>query len=89
VQSPGCEYGLQLELLATNGPAESPVQLAVTRRGFAGPLDSAIGTPAILGPYTLGDRDEVMNLIVRDLLDASGVASDWPSLEIDWASTSS
>jgi hypothetical protein len=25
-----------------------------------------------------------MNLIVRDLLDASGVIEDWPKLEVDW-----
>ena len=35
VQSPGCEYGLQLELLATNGPAETPVQLSIARNGFS------------------------------------------------------
>lgn len=85
-QSPGCEYGLQLELLGTNGPAEISVQLVTIHHGFHDPFDSAMPTPAILGPYSIGDRDTVMNLIVRDLLDASGVSLDWPKLEIDWAS---
>ncbi len=58
-------------------------------RGFTDPFDSAIETPAILGAYSIGDRDAVMNLIVRDLLDASGEAHDSPSLEIDWASVRS
>ena len=65
-------------------------QLASTRQGlFYVPLDSAFDTPAILGPYSIGDRDAVINSIVRDLLDASGVADDWPRLEIDWPSARS
>jgi hypothetical protein len=85
-QSTGNEYGLQLELLAISGPAEVPIHLATMPHGFTELLDSAFDTPATLGPYSIGDRDEAMNLIVRDLLDASAVTTDWPSLEIDWAS---
>lgn len=62
------------------------MQLVTIHHGFHDPFDSAMPTPAILGPYSIGDRDTVMNLIVRDLLDASGVRLDWPKLEIDWAS---
>jgi hypothetical protein len=86
VQSPGCEYGVQLELLATNGPAEIPVQLVQTRMGLTDLFDSEFETPAILGPYSIGDRDLAMNSILRDLLDASGEAGEWPRLEIDWSS---
>jgi Schlafen, AlbA_2 len=87
-QSPACEYGLELEILATNGSADVPAQLVMTHRGFNDPLDSHLPTDASLGPYSVGDRDLVMNLIVRDLLEGSGVAADqWPKLEIDWAAS--
>jgi hypothetical protein len=88
VQSPGCEYCLQLELVATDGRRETAVQLATVSRGFTNPLGLTFETPATLGPYSLGDRDSVVNLIFRDLLDASGEAVDWPRLEIDWTSFS-
>jgi hypothetical protein len=86
VQSPACEYGLQLELLATNGPAEVSLELAVNRMGFMQPFASAFETPTIFGPYSIGDQDAAINSIVRDLLDASGEVNDLPRLEIDWAS---
>jgi hypothetical protein len=85
-QAPGCEYGLELELLATNGPAGTAIQISVLRMGSIETLHSAFDTPASLGPYSIGDRDAVMNLIVRDLLDASGVGAESPPLEIDWSS---
>jgi hypothetical protein len=87
-QSPACEYGLELEVLATNGSADLSAQLVTTHRGFSDPLDSRLPTNASLGPYTIGDKDLVMNLIVRDLLEGSGVDADtWPKLEIDWAAS--
>ncbi len=87
-QAPGCEYGLELEILATNGPADVPAQIVTTRQGLTGPLDSPLETDARLGPYSVGDKDLVMNLIVRDLIEGSGVAADqWPKLEIDWSAS--
>lgn len=87
-QSPACEYGLELEIQATNGSADVPAQLVTTHLGFLNPLDSHMPAPAILGPYSIGDKDLVMNLLVRDLLEGSGVAADgWPKLEIDWAAS--
>jgi hypothetical protein len=87
-QTPACEYGIQLELLATNGPAEIAVELMVLNKrwGLFELLGSPVASPARVGPYSIGDRDAVMNLIVRDLLDGSAVTADWPKLEIDWAS---
>ena len=38
VQAPSCEYGLTLDMLSTNGAAETPVQIASTRLGSAEPF---------------------------------------------------
>jgi hypothetical protein len=41
-----------------------------------------------LGVYSIGDKDLVMNLIVRDLLEGSGVIGDGsPKLEIGWGTS--
>ncbi len=87
-QSPACEYALQLELRSISGPGDCPIQMTVP--GLGGGLGedfgSAFETPVILGPYAVGDREDVMNLIVRDLYDASGEHSEPSILEIDWPS---
>jgi hypothetical protein len=82
-QAPMCEYGLEVEILSTNGAADCAVQLVTGP--IARLLGSAFETPAILGRYSVGDRDRVMNLIARDLQEACGVANDQATLEIDWS----
>jgi hypothetical protein len=81
-QAPGYEYGLQVELISTNGPADTPLQLIVIRHGFSDNFGADFLTPATLGPYPLGDRDKVMNLIVRDLYDAAAIPEDPLDLKI-------
>jgi hypothetical protein len=88
-QAPGCEYGIELELLGTNGPAEIPVEVAKRPMGPIELVGSPFVAPARLGLYSVGDYDELMNLILRDLLDGCGVREDWPKLEVDWASVDS
>jgi hypothetical protein len=83
-QAPTCEYGLQVEIFSTNGPADTPVRLVTTPRGTFDVFGSDFATPAILGPYGVGDRDDVMNRIVRDLYDASAVPANLPRLEMEW-----
>ena len=82
-QAPACEYGMEVEILSTNGAADCAVQLVIG--AMARPLGSAFETPAILGPHSVGDRNRVMNLIARDLHEACGVANDQATLEIDWS----
>ena len=82
-QAPMCEYGLEVEILSTNGAADCAVQLVIGP--IARLLGSAFETPAMLGRYSVGDRDRVMNLIARDLQEACGVANDQETLEIDWS----
>jgi len=86
VQAPACEYGVQIEFLSTNGYADCSVQLAVGG-SLGSKLALPFGTPAVLGPYSVGDRDKAMNLIIRDLYEASGQPTDFPlpTLEIGWS----
>jgi hypothetical protein len=83
-QAPTCEYGLEVELLSTDGSADTALRLArPVGEGFD-LFDSDFETPAMLGPYGIGDSDDVMNRIVRDLYDAGAKRDDPPKLEIDW-----
>lgn len=54
---------------------------------FDGTLGEGIQTPELFGPYVVGNRDAVMNLIVRDLYDASGEGGvrPLPALRMDWS----
>lgn len=88
VQAPTCEYGLQLELVSTNGSSHTSLRLVDTRYGSFESFGDELATPAILGPYSIGDGDKAMNLIVRDLYDASAIPQDAPQLEIDWPASS-
>lgn len=83
--SPNCEYGVQLEIAATNGEVESPIQLGDWGGSFP-ELYDAFETPALLGPYSLGESDAVVNTVVRDLFDASGNMSESPKVDVDWTS---
>ena len=87
-QTPACEYALELELRSVSGPTDCPVQLTYRWQmgGIGEDFGSAIETPVILDLYSVGDRDEVMNLIVRDLYDASGINTPPADLKIDWPS---
>jgi hypothetical protein len=84
--APNCEYGLQLEVVAVNGNGVgTTVNLAEAGLiSFYAPFD----TPALLGQSSLGDRDEVINLILRDLHDANGEMYEVPRVDIDWTSVS-
>lgn len=87
VQAPACEYALQIELLSSDGHTDCPVGLVDWANQKMG---SSLDTPTILGPYSIGDRDKVVNLIIRDLYEAAGEPTDdpvlpLPTLEISWS----
>jgi hypothetical protein len=84
-RAPNCEYALQLEWLSTNGPSDLGVQLVTFHSGFPGPLGSEFTTPSLPELYPVGDREKVINLIVRDVYDAAGVPESPPDLNIDWS----
>ncbi len=83
-QAPTCEYGIQIEIISSNGGSFTFVQLLMGSE-LPRELGERFQTPVTLGPYPIGDREGVMNLIVRDLLDASGTPLNLGRLEIDWA----
>jgi hypothetical protein len=79
------EYWLELEVLSVGGASEARVQLTDSQHGTLG---EGIQIPELFGPYEIAeDRDSTINLIVRDLYDASGESGARPlsRLEIDWS----
>ena len=78
-QAPACEYGLELEILATNGPSEVPVELKLS--GHHEVIGSFL--PVILGPYPIGEYDKAINLVARDVFNACGEPLE-EILEVDW-----
>jgi hypothetical protein len=87
-QAPACEYALELELRSLSGPTDSHIQLThnLLSGGIGEDFGSPIETPVILDLYSVGDRDEVLNLIVRDLYDSSAINQPPDTLKINWPS---
>jgi len=74
-------------LRSISGPGDCPIQLTISLGyGIGEEFGQPIQTPVILDTYSVGNRDEVMSLIVRDLYDASGEHLEPPTLKIDWPS---
>lgn len=85
--APSSEYALQVEFLSTIGPSNSVMQITYPALGAHEDFGLAFDTPMVPDLYPIrDDRDEVMNLIVRDLYDACAIKLERPVLKIDWPS---
>ncbi len=82
------EYGIEVEIASYNR-AEAGLICPVEMYGFGsrfGNQFDMIGTlngPVALPQVSFGKKEAAMNIILRDLLDASGCAEEWPPLVID------
>ena len=81
-QSPQYEYAMVLEFVSSNGPAF--ISLAIVTNFPPSRIGDEIGTPLSLGPYEVGDKNVVMNTVLRDLTDATGDRFEAPRIEIQW-----